>query len=146
MKKLQIVVFTILLLGVVNCQSWKILTINDSSIKLDNFSSVQNDTLVGIKSGDVIEVPIQNILSIRYKNINVGKGIMGGCLGWIMGGLMGAMSAANYETGASVGVIVGVIAGYLIFSKSLGTEYKLNNMTLEQKVNKIKTLIEVYEK
>lgn len=150
MKKLQIVVFTILLLGVVNCQSWKILTFDNSKFKFDNLSIVQNDTLVGIKSGDIIALPIQNIQSMRYKNINVGRGILGGCLGWITGAItgmfIGASTVDNYETGGNVGVIVGVIAGYLIFSKSLGTEYKLNNMTLEQKVDKIKTLIEVYEK
>lgn len=147
MKKLQIFAFAILLLGVANCQSWKILTTDGNKFKFDNLSIVQNDTLVGIESGDVIGVPIQNILIIRrYRNINVGNGIMGGCIGWPIGGLMGASAAANYETGAAVGVVIGVITGYLIFSKSLGIEYKLNNMNLEQKIVKINKLIEKYEK
>ena len=146
MKKLQIVVFAILLVGVANCKSWKILTTDDNKFKFDELSIVQNNMLIGIESGNVIEVPVQNIQSIRYKNIDVGKGILGGCIGWVLGGLMGASAASNYETGANTGVVVGVIVGYVIFSKSLGTEYKLNDMTLEQKVDKINTLIEVYKK
>lgn len=143
----QIILFVFLIMNIANSQSWKILTTDGNKFKFDNLSIVQNDTLVGIESGDVIRVPIQNILIIRrYRNINVGNGIMGGCIGWPIGGLMGASAAANYETGLSIGVVVGVIVGYLIFSKSLGIEYKLNNMNLELKIVKINKLIEKYEK
>jgi len=142
----QMILYIIIFINVANCQSWKILTTYDNKFKYDNLSIVQNDTLVGIESGNVIEVPVQNIQSMRYKNINVGRGILGGCLGWITGGLLGASAASNYETGANTGVVIGVIVGYTIFSKSLGTEYKLNEMTLEEKVEKINTLIEIFEK
>lgn len=142
----QIILFAILLMGFAHSQTWGIITIEDRSINLDNLSIIQNDTLIGIVFGDVIEIPIQNILSIRYKNINVDKGILGGCLGWATGAVLGMSLSSNYETGGNAGVIVGTIVGYLIFSKSFGAKYKLNNMTLEQKVDTINKLIEKYEK
>ena len=146
----QMIVFAILLIGVANSQSWKIYTIDKNNFKFDNLSIVQNDTLVGIESGDIIEVPVQNILSVRSKNTNVGCGIAGGCIGGLTGGIMGMFMgvaiADNYETGGLIFTVSGTIVGYLISSNSLGARHNLYNMTLEQKVDKINTLIEIYEK
>jgi outer membrane lipoprotein SlyB len=146
MKKRQIVVFTVLLLGIANCQSWKILTTDGNKIKFDNLSIVQNDTLTGSESENVIRIPIQNIMSIWHKDIKVGKGIVGGCAGYILGIPLGMSIYHKYETGANIGVAVGAIVGYVIFSNSFGTVYELNNDNVQQKVNKINALIETFEK
>lgn len=85
------IIFTILLIGVVYCQSWKIYTVDNSIIKFDNLSTVQNDTLFGIEYGDVNEVPVKNILRVSYrKTSSVRRGMMGGCIGLPLGILITA--------------------------------------------------------
>ncbi len=145
MLKKQVVLFAILLITIANCQSWKILTNNDIKFKFDSMSIVQNDTLFVIESEKTLKIPIKDISNIWYKNPNVDRGLVGGCLGWILGGYMGislgAAATDNYEMGGRIGVVLGTTLGYVIFSKSLGTKYKLSGMTIEQKVDKINYLI-----
>ncbi len=152
MRKLQVVLFAILLIGVANSQSWKIYTIDNNKFKFDNLSIVQNDTLVGIEPGEVIKVPVQNIISIRYGKTSLGWGILGGCVGYPIGAILGAMMTVsvsdNYETGLSIGAVIGPIVGFLLFSKIpyIGKQHNFDNMTLEQKVDKINALIAIYDK
>ena len=152
MNKQKLVLFAILLIGFAQSQSWKILTIDKNKIKFDNLSNVQNDTLVGIESGEVIEVPVQNILSIRYGKTSLGWGILGGCIGYPIGAILGAfitvIASDNYETGLPIGAVIGPIAGFLLLSKLpyFGKQHNFDNMTLEQKVDKINALIAIYDK
>ena len=144
MKKYQITLFAILLIGVANSQSWKILTNDNNRFKLWNLSIVQNDTLIGTKSEETIEVPIQNISSIRYYNFHVGFGLIGVVVGAPVGMIIGLLK--NYEKGVGTGLALGAVVGGIIFTRSFGKRFTLKDMTLEQKVDKINKLIEKYEK
>ncbi len=149
-KKRQVVLFTILLITIANCQSWNILTNNDNKFKFDNMYSVQNDTLIGLESEKTIKVPIKDISNIWYNNVSIGRGIIGAGLGGLLGGIVGIFAGVaivdNYETGSAAGLVIGAIAGGMLFSKSIGKHYILSNMTIEQKIAKINSLIEKYEK
>jgi len=142
----QLILFVILLISAANSQSWQILTIDDNRFKLDSLSIVKNDTLFVTESGETVEIPIENISSIWNNKFKVVRGILGVVVGAGIGTVIGFVTGKNVEESMTKGLAIGAIAGGIIFSIPIGKHYILDNMTLEQKVDKINTLIEIYEK
>ena len=154
----QTLVFAMLLIGIANCQSWKILTIDNNRFKLDSLVITHNDTLIGIKSDNIIKIPIHNIRHLSYSiktNRNNTNRVAFGAIGCVVGGSVGMLIGTNlalaivdtYEPGLAAGLIGGALLGAKIFSSnfSLRKLYTISDMTIDQKVDKINSLIETYE-
>lgn len=151
-------VWIILIISVANSQNWKIITINNNRFKLDSLIIAQNDTLIGVKFDNTIKIPIQNIRHISYRfktnrsntNRAVGGAIgcgVGGCVGLIIGANVAIAMVDNYEPGLGIGLLGGALLGAKIFSSNfyLRKLYTIDDLTAEQKTDKINSIIEIYE-